>query len=363
MSVDTEPGPAVRPEPRAPRWSPGPVLHAGTTVSLRVRPRVLTVGALLVVVVACLSATTLALGDMGVAPHRLATVLAGGGEATESFVLERLRGPRLAVAVGTGAALGIAGALFQSVTRNPLGSPDVIGLGAGAGAGAALVALALPGVVPVPFGALAGAGLAIALVTVVTGTGLRHPGRLIVAGIGVAAMAQAFTHFVVSVMARDRAAVLASYLNGSLGARSWEHVVIIWVVLLLTAPLLTALAGRIRTGEMGDAIAAGLGASPGPTRVMAIVLSVVLTAAAVSVAGPIAFVSLTAPQIARRLSGVSGPNIALSALVGAVLLVAADLAVQHSPGGAGLPVGIFTMALGGVHLGYLLLREWRRGVL
>lgn len=363
MSVDTEPDATVRTGPRAPRWRPGPVLHAGTTVSLRVRPRALAVGALLVTVVAGLAAATLALGDMGVPLNRLATVLAGGGEATESFVLERLRGPRLAVAVGTGIALGIAGALFQSVTRNPLGSPDVIGLGAGAGAGAALVAIALPGVVPVPLGALAGAGLAVVLVATVTGTGLRHPGRLIVAGIGVAAMAQAFTHFVVSVMARDQATVLASYVNGSLGARSWEHVVIVWAALLLAAPLLAALAGRIRAGEMGDAIAAGLGASPGPTRVMAIVLSVVLTAAAVSVAGPIAFVSLTAPQIARRLSAAPGPNIALSALVGAALLVAADLAVQHSPVGEGLPVGIFTMALGGVYLGYLLIREWRRGAL
>ena len=363
MSVGTRPDTTVRTARRTPRWRTGPVLRLGGVVSLRVRSRALTVGALLITVLAGLAAATLTLGDLGVPLNRLWTVSIGGGGATEAFVLERLRGPRLVVAVGTGAALGVAGALFQSVTRNPLGSPDVIGLGAGAGAWAALVALALPGVVPVPLGALAGAGLAVVLVATVTGTGLRHPGRLIVAGIGVAAMAQAFTHFVVSVMARDQAAVLASYVNGSLGARSWENAVTIWAVLLLAVPLLAVLAGRVRAGEMGDAIAAGLGAAPETTRVAAVVLSVVLTAAAVSVAGPIAFVSLTAPQIARRLGGVPGPNIALSALVGAVLLVAADLAVQHSPVGEGLPVGIFTMALGGVYLGYLLIREWRRGAL
>ena len=363
MSVGTRPHRNMRAGRKAPRWNSGPVLRLGSTLSLRVRPRALTVGALSITVLAGLAVTTLVLGDMGIPLNRLWSVSTGAGKATESFVLERLRGPRLAVAIGTGAALGIAGALFQSVTRNPLGSPDVIGLGAGAGAGAALVALVLPGVVPVPLGALAGAGLAVILVATVTGTGLRHPGRVIVAGIGVAAMAQAFTHLVVSVMARDRAAVLASYVNGSLGARSWEHAATVWGILLLMVPLLAVLAGRIRAAEMGDAIAAGLGAAPETTRVAAIVVSVVLTAAAVSVAGPIAFVSLTAPQIARRLSGVPGPNLALSALVGSVLLVAADLAVQHVPVGEGLPVGIFTMALGGVYLGYLLVREWRRGAL
>ncbi|MFD3686236.1 FecCD family ABC transporter permease [Nocardiopsis sp. NPDC058631] len=348
--------------PPPPRRATPPVLALGP-VALPVHPRSVLWAVLLLVLLVAAAAATLALGRLGIPLTRLPAVLAGAGEATETFVLERLRGPRLAVAVGTGAALGLAGSLFQSVTRNPLGSPDVIGLGAGAGAGAAFAALVLPGVVPVPLGALAGSALAMVVVASATGTGLRHPGRLIVAGIGVAAMAQAFTHFVVSVMARDQAGVLSAYINGSLGARAWEHAATIWGVLLLALPFVVALAGPVTVNEMGDEMADSLGASASRTRIGAVVLSVVLSAAAVSVAGPIAFVSLTAPQIARRLSGAPGPNLALSALVGALLLVAADLAVQQSPVGDGLPVGIFTMGLGGVYLGYLLVREWRKGVL
>ncbi|WP_133740460.1 iron chelate uptake ABC transporter family permease subunit [Actinorugispora endophytica] len=339
------------------------MLRLGSAVALPLRPRPLLWALLLLAGLLAAAASTLVLGRLGIPLADLPTALTGGAEPTQDFVLRRLRGPRLAVAAGTGAALGVAGALFQSVTRNPLGSPDVIGLGAGAGAGAAVVALVLPGVVPVPLGALLGASAAVLVVAGVTGTGLRHPGRLIVAGIGVAAMASAFTQFVVSVVARDRASVLHAYVNGSLGARSWDHALTIWLVVALAVPFLVALAGPIALSEMGDELAESLGSRAGRTRTAAVVLSVVLSAAAVSVAGPIAFVSLTAPQIARRLSRVPGPNLALSALVGALLLVLADLAVQQSPLGDGLPVGIFTMALGGVYLGFLLVREWRRGVL
>lgn len=339
-----------------------PVLRLGP-VALPVGPRSLLWCALTLAAVAGAAVATLALGDLGISPARIPAVVAGAGEGTEAFVFDRLRGPRLAVALGAGAALGLSGALFQSVTRNPLGSPDVIGLGAGAGAGAAFVALVLPGTVPVPLGALAGAFLAMLVVYTATGTGLRHPGRLIVAGIGVAAMAQAFTHFVVSVMARDQAGVLSAYINGSLNARSWEHAAIVWAAVSAAVPLLLYLSGPVAVNEMGDELADALGAAAGRTRTLAVVLSVLLSAAAVAVAGPIAFVALTAPQIARRLSGAPGPNLALSALVGALLLVAADLAVQRLPIGEGLPVGIFTLAFGGVYLGYLLVREWRKGVL
>lgn len=341
----------------------GPVLRVGRLLALPVHPRSVVVSVLLLAALLAAAAATLSLGRLGVPVTQLPALLSGQGEATHLFALERLRGPRLAVAAGTGLALGLAGALFQSVTRNPLGSPDVIGISAGAGAGAAFAALMLPGVVPVPLGALAGAVLAIVVVATVTGTGLRNPGRLIVAGIGVAAMAQAFTHFVVSVMARDEASVLASYINGSLGARSWEHAATIWGTLLLALPLALALAGPITVNEMGDELADSLGARASASRTAAVVLSVVLSAAAVGVAGPIAFLSLTAPQIARRLSSAPGPNLVLSGLTGALLLVLADLAVQQAPVGEGLPVGVFTMAIGGVYLGYLLIREWRKGKL
>ncbi|CAL9347598.1 Vitamin B12 import system permease protein BtuC [Streptomyces sp. enrichment culture] len=353
----------VRPEQghgRAAVAAPRGMLRIGRVVALPVRGRSVLIAVALVVLILGTAVATLTMGRLGIAPGRLPEALLGGASGKEAFVLERLRGPRLVVGVGTGAALGLSGALFQSVTRNPLGSPDVIGLGAGAGAGAAVAALFFPGVLPVPVGALAGAAAAMVLVYVSTGTGFRNPGRLIVAGIGVAAIALAFTQYVVYVMEREAATVLAAYVNGSLAARAWHHAGTIWLVLAVAVPLTVLIARRLDISEMGDELANGLGAEPKNTRVAAVVLSVVLSAGAVSVAGPISFIALTAPQIARRLTGGTGAHLTLSALMGALLLAVADLAAQQLPTAASLPVGIYTMALGGIYLGYLLVREWQR---
>ncbi|GAA0952371.1 FecCD family ABC transporter permease [Actinocorallia libanotica] len=335
----------------------------GASARHAVRPRTLATAAAFLLLLAAAATATLTLGRLGIAPADLPGALLGGAEGKDAFVLERLRGPRLVVALGVGAAFGLAGTLFQSVTRNPLGSPDVIGIGAGAGAGAALVALFLPGLVPVPLGALTGAVLAMAAVYLSTGTGFRSPGRFIVAGIGVTAVAQAVIQYAVYAIERDKASVLTAYVNGSLNARSWQDAATIWLVVALTAPLTALLARDLTVGEMGDDTATALGTRPARVRTAAVVLSIVLSAAAVSAAGPIAFISLCAPQIARRCTRAAGPNLAMSALVGAFLLALADLAAQQLPLFTTLPVGIYTMALGGGYLGYLLIREWRRGVL
>ncbi|MFF2846412.1 FecCD family ABC transporter permease [Streptomyces sp. NPDC058001] len=342
--------------------APRGYLRIGRTVALPVE-RTTVVACLVVLAVLVVAAVaTLTMGRLGVRLTDLPSAVFGGAEGKDKFVLNRLRGPRLVTGIATGAAFGLSGALFQSVTRNPLGSPDVIGLSGGAGAGAAIFALLLPGV-PVWLGALLGAVLAMALVYVSTGTGFRDPGRLVVAGIGVAAIATAVIQYVVYVVERDKATVLTAYLNGSLAARSWSDATTIWLVLLATAPLIALVARHLTISEMGDEIAAALGSDPGRTRTAAVVLSIVLAAGAVSVAGPIAFIALTAPQIARRVTRGAGPRLTLSALMGAVLLVLADLAAQQSPLFDDLPVGIYTMAVGGLYLGYLLTREWRKGTL
>ncbi|MEV7090773.1 iron chelate uptake ABC transporter family permease subunit [Streptomyces sp. NPDC093085] len=343
--------------------APRGYLTLGRAVALPVRRRSVVIALATVALTLAAAVATLTLGRLGIALPDLPTALTGGAHGADAFVLERLRGPRLTVAVGTGAALGLSGALFQSVTRNPLGSPDVIGLGAGAGAGAATVALLLPGTLPVPLGALAGAALAMGLVYVSTGSGFRNPARLVVAGIGVAAIATAITQYVVYAVERDKAAVLTAYVNGSLAARSWDHAATIWLVLLAAAPCAALLARRLGIAEMGDEIAGGLGSEPRNTKSLAVLLSIVLSAGAVSVSGPIAFIALTAPQIAKRLTRGSGPHLLLSALTGALLLVLADLCAQQSPLFENLPVGIYTLAVGGAYLGYLLIREWRKGVL
>ncbi|MBK0331725.1 iron chelate uptake ABC transporter family permease subunit [Brachybacterium sp. MASK1Z-5] len=305
-------------------------------------------------------AVTLARGDLGVGPSDILKVLEGGGDRRAEIILTRMRGPRVLVGAGAGAALGLAGTLFQTVTRNPLGSPDVIGLGAGAGAGIALVSLVSDGPAPTWMGALAGSAIAIGLVHAATGRGFASPSRLIIAGIGVAAMALALTQYVVAVVLRDAGSQLAGQLVGSLNSRSMQHAAMIGIVLLVCAPLAGLLRHDLTVMDMGDEMADALGAGAVRTRTSAIILSVLLCAGAVAVAGPIAFVALAAPHISRSTLRLPGPHLLVSALVGAVILLVSDLAVQAVPLLDGLPVGVTTAGFGGVYLGILLIGTWRR---
>lgn len=321
-------------------------------------PRARITAGMLVLAAAVLAVLTLSLGELGVGPSDLLAAVTGEMSTTTGFVLERLRGPRLLVAIGVGVALGVAGALFQTVTRNPLGSPDVLGLSAGAGAGVALCTLLAPTAVSAPVGAVAGAAVAIGLVYFSTGLGFASPARVIITGIGVAAMATAVTQYVVAVMLRDSGAQLAGYLAGSLNSRSLGHAGFIALALLVLLPLVALLTTRLHMMDLGDDVADSLGASATGTRSAAIVLSTLLAAAAVAVSGPIAFVALTAPHIARRMTRDPGPNLLLSALTGAVIMLAADLIAQQMLDE--LPVGIVTAGVGGMYLGYLLVKEGKR---
>ncbi|HXH32957.1 MAG TPA: iron chelate uptake ABC transporter family permease subunit [Plantibacter sp.] len=350
-----------RTEPTATQLPHTRVLRLGGLIALPVRRRSVVVCLLVVALIIVAGAATLTMGRLGIAFGELLTAIIVPPDGTTAFVLERLRGPRLLTAIGVGAALGIAGTLFQTVTRNPLGSPDVIGLGAGAGAGVAVTTLLWNGLVPTPLGALGGAVIAIALVHLATGRGFASPSRVIIAGIGVAAMAAAVTQYVVSIGLRDQASQLAAALAGSLNATDWNDVAVLAVTIAVVLPVAGALGGELRLIELGDDATDALGARAIRTRTIAILLSVVAAAGAVTAAGPIAFVALTAPQIARRATRTAGPNLVASALVGAAIMVTADLVVQQSPWADGLPVGVLTAGVGGIYLGFLLIREWRLG--
>ncbi|MEU0940612.1 iron chelate uptake ABC transporter family permease subunit [Embleya sp. NPDC005971] len=336
-------------------------LRIGSVIALPVRGAGVLAAIVVLALTVAAAVATLTLGRLGIAPGDLLPAVFGGAEGKEKFVLNRLRGPRLVVCLGAGAAFGLSGALFQTATRNPLAGPDVIGLNSGAGAGAAIFALTLPGDTPVWIGALLGATGAMGIVHLATGSGFRDPGRLVVAGIGVAAIGTAVTQYVVYVVERDKASALSAYVNGSVAARSWDDATTIGLVLLVVIGPAVALSRHLDLGELGDETARALGGNPGRTRTSAVVLAIVLSAGAVTVAGPVAFIALTAPQIARRLTRGTGPHLVLSALVGALLLTVADLAAQQLPYVEPLPVGIYTLAFGGGYLGYLLTREWRSG--
>ncbi|WP_146360582.1 FecCD family ABC transporter permease [Arthrobacter yangruifuii] len=336
--------------------------RVGRKASFRYRRRSLLTCLLLTAAVILVGAFTLTAGDLGLGWGELFSLVVSSPEGSASFVLERLRGPRFLTAVGAGMALGVAGSLFQTVTRNPLGSPEVVGLTSGAAAGAAATTL-WPGYLPVPVAAVLGGGIAVGLVWLSTGRGFARPGKLIVAGIGISAVATALTSLAMTTVGEQQAQTLAFYLNGSLASRSWSHVATIAVTLVLVLPAAAALQRQLNLVSLGDDMAEALGVRVVRTRTIAILLAVVLAACAVSVCGPVAFVALVAPQIALRLLGVSSPGVVAPALVGALVLSLSDFTVQQIDVGAALPVGIFTAALGSLYLGYLLFGEARKGVL
>ncbi|CAB3744591.1 Ferric enterobactin transport system permease protein FepG [Achromobacter ruhlandii] len=338
---------------------PTRLLRAGNWLAWPVAPRAPAYAVLLLALAGAVLATTLRAGDPGLSWSALWQALQGAGGAMEQWLVHTVRLPRALSALGAGAALGLSGALFQSLTRNPLGSPDVIGLTAGASAGAVAVAMVWPGLMPVAWGAAAGALLATAGVWFGSGAGFAAPQRMVIAGIAVGAIAFAFVQYGLSNLRREQAYLAAAWLNGSLAGKTWTDVALIGAAGALLLPLGLALCARLRLLEMGDDLAQALGATPSRSRLAATLVAVLAAAAAVTVAGPVAFVALAAPQIARRCVPASGPQPLLAALTGAVLLAGADLLTRLA-GPNGLPVGVLTAGIGGVYLAFLLVLEWRK---
>ena len=272
--------------------------------------------------------------------------------------------PRALAAVVFGAMLGASGAIFQTITRNPLGSPDVIGFTTGAHTGG-LVAILLVG--GGWFATVAGAllgGLATALVVVLlTLRGGVSGFRLIVVGIGLTAMLASFDTWLLLTADLDLAVIAATWGAGSLNGVDWAHVgpaLVLGLVVLAASALVTRPLAQL---DLGDDQAASLGARPDRTRLLGVVVGVALAALPVAVAGPIAFIALSAPQIGRRLAGSAGTPLVPAMLTGALLLAGADYAAQHLLGGLRPPVGLVTVVLGGAYLAWLVVRQNQKGSL
>jgi iron complex transport system permease protein len=299
-------------------------------------------------------------GEIAIPPGDVIATLFGGGDRATSFVIETLRLPRALCGLLIGLALGASGAIFQSLTRNPLGSPDIVGFIQGAAAAAVLEIVVFGGGTFAVAAAATAGGVATALVVYLLSVRGGAPGyRLILVGIGVAAMLTAVTDYLFTRSTLDEAQQANVWITGSLNGRGWEHVAPIAAALVVLAPLIAVLARELRTLELGDDAARALGVSVERSRFALVLVAVALCAIATASAGPIVFVALAAPQIARRLTRASGPGVACAALTGAVLLLAADCASQRIPGDLELPVGVLTGVLGGVYLTWLLVREWR----
>lgn len=331
-------------------------------LSVRARPRSVVVGAVLTGLILLLGMWTLMTGDYPATPGQVLRAMFGTAPPGIETIIIRFRLPRLVIAIGVGAALGAAGGIFQSLSANPLGSPDIIGLTTGSATGALVVLLVVPGLaLGVPFGAVLG-GLATATVVYLLAYRGDAPGnRLVLVGIGVTAMLESVNAYLLSRASLAQAQAAQLWVVGSLNGRSWDYAWPLWTACAVLLPAAFLLGRPMTVMELGDDMASAFGVRVEGTRRALVACGVGLTAAATAAAGPIVFVALAAPQIARRLARAATPSLGLAALTGALIMVGADLAGQRLLPSTQLPVGLATGAVGGVYLLWLLAREWRRG--
>ena len=324
-----------------------------------VRARSVTLALLLAIVV--VFALSLAVGDFPVPLGDLPGLLLGQGVGRAAYVVTELRLPRAVTGVLVGVAFGTSGALFQRLLRNPLASPDVIGVTQGASA-AAVVAIVLFGAggAVVSVAALAGALLTGATIYLLARRGGVHGYRLVLVGVGVGAVLTSVVSYLMTWADVTLAQQALVWLTGNLNGRGWDHAgpLAAALVVLLPAALLL---GRALTGlQLGDDTAAGLGVDVERSRVALLLVAVALTAFATAAAGPVAFVAFVANPIATRLVGGARAGLVPAALTGALVVLLGDFAAQHLLG-AQLPVGVVTGAVGAPYLLWLLASANRAG--
>ncbi|GAA3634562.1 iron chelate uptake ABC transporter family permease subunit [Kineosporia mesophila] len=334
-------------------------LPGGFTLRLHRRSTV-TVAALLTTA-SIIVAVTVATGAYEITRSDLLHTLMGGGSDMDQFIVLRQRLPRAVAAVLVGAALGLSGAVFQSISRNPLGSPDVVGFATGSASGGLIVIL-LAGTssfASIATGTVTG-GFATALFVYALSAGHGKGGeRLILTGIAVGAMLSSVNDYLITRATLEDAETAKAWQFGSLNTITWPHVTPVLVVLAVLVPLTLALAGPMRVLEMGDDAASGLGVEVARVRILLLAAGVALAGVAVATSGPIGFLAMAAPQLARKVAHSPGIALLPSMAMGAVLLSAGDLLAQRLLSPFQIPVGLVTAALGGLYLLWVL--TWRKG--
>jgi iron complex transport system permease protein len=281
----------------------------------------------------------------------------------QAFIIDQLLLPRVLTAVLAGAALALAGAVFQSVTRNPLGSPDILGFTQGAATGALVGVTALGGSVLAVAGCawLGAIGTATAVYLVARRGGVTGGTRLILVGIGCAAILAGVDEYLMTRANITDAAQAAQWITGSLDGSAWSSVALLAGAAALLVPPLLLASRSLSVLELGDDLATGLGLRTEQIRLLTLGGAVLLAATAASQTGPVAFVALAAPHLARRLSRATGPNLLTSVVFGAALLAWADFLGRHAIPDRELPVGVVTGVLGGCYLVYLLAHQRKTG--
>ncbi|WP_136068151.1 FecCD family ABC transporter permease [Modicisalibacter radicis] len=363
MSPSHDPGSPYRratlaPRDEAPRVAPPTgtwrlALPGGRAVLVDRRASAANLGlAAVLLIVAWLS---LCLGGVPLSPLEAGRALFGHGEPMTVFVVQELRLMRLAAGLATGGAFALAGCLMQTLARNRLATPGIIGIDNGATAFAVASVVGLGVSIAPPAMALAGAATATAITFGLAGGAGTRGYRFIVAGIGVGAVFGALTQLLLARVAIDTANAAYPWTIGSLNARDGEALGVLVVGLALGLVAAQWLTRPLAVLRFSDSVAQGLGIRVRACRYLALGLAVALTALAVAVAGPVGLVALIGPEIARHLSSPRGVPLVGSALAGALVMVAADLAGRLALAPIEVPVGIVTAIVGGPMLLWILL--------
>jgi iron complex transport system permease protein len=334
-------------------------------LSFRYHQRAATIGVILGGLILALGIWSLAAGEFPIALNRVFATLIGQGEGSENFVILNLRLPRVLTGICCGLCFGVAGALLQSLARNPLASPDIIGFDAGAAFGAVATVIVFGGTGAIIAAGAIGGGLAAAAIVMLAAwsRGVLSPMRLVLVGIGAGAFFYAGMQFLLTRSDIFEASAAQAWLTGSLNARVWLHVQIAAFGALILVPLGLSLHASLERLEMGDDLAAALGTRVEFARIGAGLVAVMLAAVAVACAGPLPFVALAAAPLARRMTGASGPTLLGAGLVGATIVLGADLAGRLLFAPVQLPAGIFTAVLGAPYLLWLLATQIRKGAM
>ncbi len=309
-------------------------------------------------VVVVLFAVNVLLGSYTVTIPDFFRVLGGADLPGTSFIVLENKLPRAVIGVLIGVAFGLAGAVFQTMLRNPLASPDIIGISYGASA-SAVTAIVLFGAA-VSASALIGAMAVATAIYVISRRGGVAGYRLILVGIGCAAVMHALVSFLLTRTDIRTAADAVLWLNGSLNSSNWDRVSVLLASLVVLLPAAALLSRGLRGLELGDDAAAGLGVRVEPARLGLMFTAVALAAVATAAAGPVASVAFLSGPIVRRLLG-NRSSLTMAALVGAVIVLGADFIAANLVPGTSLPVGVVTGALGAPFLLWLLATANRSG--
>jgi len=338
-----------------------------------VKPRTVVLAGAFAIAAVVLALVSLSLGTTKLPPDEVLRALLGGGDSGTRLIVLELRMPRVATGLLVGIAFAVSGALLQTLSRNPLASPDIIGVNSGASA-AAVAVIVLAGTgggnisgaaerVGLPLAAVLGGLLATLIVGLLSiQRGVVDASKVVLIGVGVAAAANSLVAWLLVVGDVTDAGRAAAWLAGSLNARTWADAVPVGIAVAALLPVAMMFGRELEALVLGDDVASSLGVRVSRVRLVLLIVATVLAAMATAGAGPIIFVALVAPQVAQRLARTDRPPLLTTAMLGALFVTGADLIARNGlqvlqVGPYELPVGVVTAAAGAPYLLHLIGRQ------